>query len=160
EAHFIIQRVSAVARLTKQRQSDVLGVLLILRGASDNCPTLSLRSVTASLNTIETQRVLDILQHLETSHLVRRRLNPDTDSEHWSLYHEYLARGIAEADRLVDKWSVIIREQARAHTECGGRPLLWWQTLLSPLQQVVVLVQRVRGRITIGHHRRYLLHST
>jgi hypothetical protein len=95
------------------------------------------------------------LEDLEKKEIVRRRLDPDTRQHVWVLDHDYLCRGVLEAERRANRWLALAQEGHRAFREAGGN--IWWKlrSLLSPWQQMMLATTRLRGRFRYGTLRGY-----
>jgi hypothetical protein len=105
------------------------------------------------------QATEDALDDLEKKELVRKRLDPDTRQHMWLLDHDYLCRGVLEVERRANRWSALAQEGARAFHDAGHYPWRKWQTLLNPWQQIVLAIQRLRGRFRYADLRVYALWS-
>jgi len=104
--------------------------------------------------------VLHVVRDLEQRGLVRRRTPPLTveggsataRDEQWSLYHDYLSRGVMAADRRANIWSNILKEQHQAFVEAGTNVVARWRALLSPLQQFRLVWHRAHSRFRYAGH--------
>jgi hypothetical protein len=147
EAEFILERCAAAALITKLKSLAVLHVLLALCPEHDDVVvSLSLQEVLAKVDQ-KREQLSGLLEYLESKNIVRRRLNPDTDEERWSLYHDYLSHGVREAERRLQRWSVLLREHYQTYLETGPSFSRRWWALLSPWNQIVLLYQGLRGRL-------------
>jgi hypothetical protein len=99
------------------------------------------------------------LNYLEDREIVRQRLDPDTRGHVWLLDHDYLSNGILEADRRANVWPSLLQEKHRSFEEAGARPGRKWWALLTPVQQVGLFFQHLRGRLSYGRYRSYALTS-
>jgi hypothetical protein len=102
--------------------------------------------------------VVHVLIDLEARGLVRRR-NPlpagpggggAAREELWSLYHDYLSRGVLAAEQRANRWANLLRESRRTFEEAAGSLLARWHALLSPWQQIRLAWHRLRGRFRFG----------
>jgi hypothetical protein len=100
-----------------------------------------------------------LLEEWETKELLRRRVDPDTGDEAWSLDHDYLTGGVLAAEARASRASVTLRDAEQDHRASGGDMWRRWRTLLSPAQQIALLRDRVRGKFRYGERRRYALAS-
>jgi len=95
------------------------------------------------------------LDDLEKKEIVRRRLDPDTRQHVWVLDHDYLCRGLLEAERRANRWFTLAQERYRTFQDAVGRVWRRWWSLLSPWQQMTLVSQRLRGRFRYGPLRSY-----
>jgi hypothetical protein len=86
------------------------------------------------------------LDDLEMKEIIRKRLDPDSRQHVWILDHDYLCRGVLEAERRANRWFTLAQEGYRAFQDAGGSVWRAWRSLLSPWQQIVLATQRLRGR--------------
>jgi hypothetical protein len=152
EAEFILNRSKAAARETHHKFEDVLHLLTTFQSELDVPAPISTVDLLKRSHFRNQNELSQVLRYLDTHNIVRRRLNPDSDGEHWSLYHHYLSRAVAEAEERVEKWAVALRSRERSYTESGRNPWKRWRTLLSPGAQVLFLYQQVRGRLRSRSH--------
>jgi hypothetical protein len=152
EAEFILNRSKAAARETHHKFEDVLHLLTTFQSELDVPAPISTVDLLKRSHFRNQNELSQVLRYLDTHNIVRRRLNPDSDGEHWSLYHDYLSRAVAEAEERVEKWAVALRSRERSYTESGRNPWKRWRTLLSPGAQVLFLYQQVRGRLRSRSH--------
>jgi hypothetical protein len=106
-----------------------------------------------------TQAIEEALDDLEKKELVRKRLDPDTRQHVWLLDHDYLCHGVLEAERRANRWVALAQEGSRVFQEAGRSSWRRWQALLSPWQQMVLVVQRLRGRFLYADLRSYAVWS-
>src|SRR5208282_5941906 len=99
------------------------------------------------------------LGSLEDREIVRQRLDPDTRGHAWLLDHDYLTNGILEADRRANVWPSLLQEKFRSYEDAGARYGRKWWALLSPLQQIGLFSQHLRGRLRYGRYGSYALLS-
>jgi hypothetical protein len=99
--------------------------------------------------------VEEALDDLEKKEIIRKRLDPDTRQHVWILDHDYLCRGVLEAERRANRWFALAQERHRAFREAGGSAWRRWRSLLSPWQQVMLLTQHLCGRFRYGPLRSY-----
>jgi hypothetical protein len=95
------------------------------------------------------------LDDMERKEIVRKRLDPDTRQHVWVLDHDYLCRGVLEAERRANPWLTLAQERYRTFQDAGGRVWRRWWSLLSPWQQMMLVSQRLRGRFRYGPLRFY-----
>lgn len=160
ETEFILKHAASAARLAGQPASKVLRALVALKTDDVTEPGSLSTPVLVGRSGLDPAAVASVLRHLESHNIVRRRLNPDTDEECWSLYHDYLAHGVADAEGRVERWSVRLRDQAKAHASCGPHLLRRWHTLLPPASQLALLWQWIRGAVRFVGYRRFIALST
>jgi len=103
------------------------------------------------------QVVQDCLDYLQQREVIRKRIDPDTRNELWLLDHDYLCAGVLEAERRANRWLALAEAGGRAFDEAGSHLLKKWRTLLSPWQQLVLVMQRLLGRFRYGTLRAYVL---
>ncbi len=97
------------------------------------------------------------LEDFVTKEVVRKRVDPETGQGVWSLHHDYLCRGVIEAERRANRWASLAQEAFLAWQ--GARGVSVWSQLLSPWQQIVLAWQRVRGAFRYGDLRGFALVS-
>lgn len=73
----------------------------------------------------------------------------------WVLDHDYLCRGVLEAERKAAQWLVFAEERQRAFRDAGDSIWRSWQSLLGPWQQTVLASLRLLGRFHYGDLRSY-----
>jgi hypothetical protein len=155
QAGFVLQCCETAARAARLHAASVLNVLLALAGhGRDESPALSLASVAAKTGT-EPEALLAALANLETHRLVRRRIDPETDEDHWSLYHPYVKQDVKEAEVRLQRGLVLLRE-SYARYRHARNPWRRWLALLSPVDQWQLLWEAVRGRMRGTVYRRYI----
>ena len=109
---------------------------------------------------LEPNTLSTALERLEQSHVVRRRV-PDpagSGSEIWFLYHDYLARGVIEAHRALDRWRLYLHESFVAWQRSDG----WrerWRALLPVKTQVRLWWELLLRRLPFDHYRNYMTWS-
>jgi hypothetical protein len=103
--------------------------------------------------------VEEALDDLEKKEIIRKRLDPDTHQRVWILDHDYLCRGVLEAERRANPWLVSAQEGHRDFRNAGSNIRRKWRSLLRLRQQMVLLTQRVRGRFRYGPLRAYAMWS-
>jgi hypothetical protein len=104
-----------------------------------------------------TQVVAVALDDLESKEIIRKRLDPDTHQHVWILDHDYLCRGVLEAERRANRWLILAQEGSRAFQEAGYNVRQRWRALLSPWQQTALAIQWLRGRFHYGTLRAYAM---
>jgi hypothetical protein len=100
-----------------------------------------------------------VILQIEDDRLLRRVLGDGVGTEALLLYHDYLARGVREAYRQVNRWTELLRERAQLFQEAVG----WRQrrrALLPPGTQFRLLLARLRGKLLYGEHRGFAALST
>jgi hypothetical protein len=101
--------------------------------------------------------VEEALDDLEKKEVIRKRLDPDIHQQVWILDHDYLCRGVLEAERRANSWFVSAQEGYRDFRNAGSNTRRKWRSLLRLRQQMVLLTQRVRGRFRYGPLRAYAM---
>jgi hypothetical protein len=95
----------------------------------------------------------DVLERLEQSRILVRKTVTE-HGERWSLYHDYLGKGIDELDRRDRHWIRFLDEH---HNQFRlNRVAYRWRLLLTPRAQSVLWWERARGRIRFTRHRAYV----
>jgi hypothetical protein len=74
------------------------------------------------------------LDDLEKKEIVCRRFNPYARQHIWVLDHDYLGRGVLEAERRANRWFTLAQERYSTFQDTGGRVCRRWWSLLSPWQ--------------------------
>jgi hypothetical protein len=97
-------------------------------------------------------RALEMLRDRE---VVRPTVTAGAGDNTWVLDHDYLWRGVIEAERRVNRWSALLAERHRAFREAGQSLRGRWESLLSPVQQAGLAYQGARGRVSYAGHRRF-----
>jgi hypothetical protein len=95
------------------------------------------------------------LNDLQMKEIIRKRLDPDTRQHVWSLDHDYLSRGVLEAERRANHWFASVQEGYGAFQDAGSSMWRKWRALLSPWQQMVLVSHRLRGRFRYSTLRSY-----
>lgn len=126
----------------------------IPRSASEIAGEIGDPSSSALRNSIEIA-----LDDLETKEVLRKRVDPETQAEVWLLDHDYLCRGVLEAERRVNKWFALAQERCRQFEESSASLWQRWRALLSPWDQVALLFQRIRGDFEYGRLRKFAVLS-
>ena len=85
-----------------------------------------------------------VISYLESTDVLRSRIDPDTGRNVVQLYHDYLSRAVLEAERRADRWPTVAREAQHQFTEAGTSLFRRWRALLSPWQQIRLLIERLR----------------
>jgi hypothetical protein len=75
------------------------------------------------------------------------------------LYHDYLSRGVLAAEKRANSWTTLLKDGQDAFENAGGSWVGRWRSLLSPLQQLQLAWNRLRGRFRFGEYRRFALWS-
>jgi len=105
------------------------------------------------------QAVQDCLDYLEKREIIRKRIDLDTRRQLWLLDHDYLCAGVLEAERRANRWLALAEAGSRAFQEAGSHIWKKWRSLLTPWQQLVLVIQRLLGRFRYGTLRAYALRS-
>jgi hypothetical protein len=92
-------------------------------------------------------RVLDDLKKKE---FLRSRTDPDTRGCVWLLDHDYLCRGVLEAERRADVWPTLLKRKAAAYKNAGRDAWARGQSQLKPNEQARLAWERFRGRLRYG----------
>ena len=107
-----------------------------------------------------TKAVQAAINYLRQEDVLRERNDPDTGRKVVQLYHDYLSRAVLEAERRADRWPTVARERQRAFDEAGDSLPRRWRGLLTPWQQIRLLIERLRGRFRYGETRGFAAAST
>jgi hypothetical protein len=99
-----------------------------------------------------------VLECLEGRGIVRRRPTGAEGEDIWLLHHDFLCRGVVAAERFADRWRVLLQEHTSQFREVAGA-YRRWRALLSPWQQVRLLLARIAGKFQYAGERRYSLLS-
>jgi formylglycine-generating enzyme required for sulfatase activity len=167
EALWIEREVAAVAGAVELAPSAILGLLLQLvdRQARKTQP----RSVTelvgqatpAMALPAQREQLKGALKMLEEREVIRATISESGSAEGaWRLDHDYLYRGVVEAERRADRWQSRLDEAYRDWSRAGRGALEWWRTLLRPWEQPVLAYQWLRGRLRYGEATWYARWST
>jgi formylglycine-generating enzyme required for sulfatase activity len=165
EALAVRQKVAEVATTVGLDSRVVLRLLVALvdRTAmkSVSVPSGPLVDAAAPGASEETKNLLGrAISMLEQREIVRRTISIGTGEESWILDHDYLCRGVLEADRRARKWQATLDDAFLAWERAEGRPWVrWWSGLLDPRQQAVLLWRRLWGQLRFGESRGYALRS-
>ncbi len=73
------------------------------------------------------------LDDLQMKEIIRKRLDPDTRQHVWILDHDYLCRGVLEAERRANRWFAVAQEGYRAFPGCGRQCLADMAITAKPL---------------------------
>ncbi len=167
ERFYIEQNLIETARLTgitaAQGRTILLSLVDPLRGKTLPRQTSEIEAWLDGGGTHENRlgrrQLLMALEQLEGKGIVRRRPSGDGGDDIWLLHHDFLCRGVIEADRLANRSRWFLREAANRWTDARG-PLQRWKALLSPWQQVWLAFGRLSGRTRYGSDKRIALLST
>jgi len=93
------------------------------------------------------------------SEILRPQLQPGSEALQYTLYHDYLCRGILEVERRQSRFLTLLREQQRRHRDAHG---FWqrWRELLSPAEFLLVVGRRMAGGPRLGSLRGYVVASS
>ena len=168
EAAYIEQQITNTALNSDLSKSQVLSLLLALVDR-ERLKTLwktedELEKAVIANGSAADERAINrgvpiALGFLEDREIVRQRLDPDTRGHVWLLDHDYLTNGILEADRRANVWPSLLQEKFRSYEDAGARYGRKWWALLSPLQQIGLFSQHLRGRLRYGRYGSYALLS-
>lgn len=89
-------------------------------------------------------KVGTLVTYLEREGVLRTRVDPDTGQSVVQLYHDYLSRAVVEAERRADYWPTVIRDAQQQFDEAGSSFRRRWRAMLSPWQQIRLLIERLR----------------
>jgi len=95
--------------------------------------------------------VSSVVSYLEREGVLRSRIDLDTDQPVVQLYHDYLSRAVAEAERRADRWPTVLREAQQQFDEAGSSLLRRWRAMLPPWQQLRLLIERLRPSINFKY---------
>jgi hypothetical protein len=90
------------------------------------------------------------LEDLREKSIVRSSAPNWSPTQLWSLYHDYLCRGVREAVRRDNPVAYELGVAAAAHK--GRRGFEWWSSLLSPRLQIRLAAAWARGGMRYGEH--------
>jgi uncharacterized protein YjbI with pentapeptide repeats len=163
EAAHVERHVSSAARNFNLTKSQVRMLLasLVEREALKTVPrsTADLQGVFLQEGNRDPEHqrqiVPAVLDYLEQREIIRRRLDPDTRQHVWILDHDYLCRGVLEAEHQANRWFILIQESQRAFREAGRSLGRKWKSLLSPWNQMVLVGLRLVGRFQYGEMRSF-----
>ena len=168
EAAYIEQQITNTALNSDLSKSQVLSLLLALVDR-ERLKTLwktedELEKAVIANGSAADERAINrgvpiALGFLEDREIVRQRLDPGTRGHVWLLDHDYLTNGILEADRRANVWPSLLQEKFRSYEDAGARYGRRWWALLSPLQQIGLFSQHLRGRLRYGRYGSYALLS-
>jgi hypothetical protein len=160
-------RAHGVTDVDPERVRTLLLTLVDEDGKKEGTVPRRMSDLAAKLQGTSPDLAAKVLSELERLGLVRRRhpepggagANGHGREEWWSLYHDYLSRGVRAADRRANHWTNLLREQHRAFDEASGSLLARWRTLLSPVQQVRLCWHRLGRRFHYAEHTRFAVAS-
>lgn len=92
-----------------------------------------------------------VVEHLIHWRILRRESG--AEGEYLLLHHDYLARGVREAQRQANYWVELLRERTRELDEAFG----WrqrWRALVPLVAQARLFWARLHRRFHYGEHRR------
>jgi hypothetical protein len=149
EASHISIHVNSAARLTGLSALNVRSILLsMVDPVSKKTIPVSQASIAQSLP----ERYRDdtslrlLLEYLASNEVLRRRADFRQGTiEHWSLYHDYLSRGLLELQRRAHYWQAYLWDSLDSYSAARGFGKL--RTLLGPVVQLRILYERLRGRL-------------
>lgn len=152
EASQIEFQVSATAQSTRLNKSQIRSLLreLVDSEALKTVPRTAEmieKRIIGNASDLRTKRaVTAALDDLTKKELLRRRPDADRGQPVWVLDHDYLCRGVLAAEHRADRWHLMARQAAQAFTQAGDNLWQKWRALLAPTQQIMLAVQRLRGR--------------
>lgn len=119
---------------------------------SSNPNQVKTRSRTISQLVVSTeadeQSLTKCLERLsqKTVGLVRKSVGDSSIKKEmqWSLYHDYLARSVLDAQRRAERWKQKLEERHKVFEDAGSSPEQW-KSLLSPWEQVHLVVRHARS---------------
>jgi hypothetical protein len=105
--------------------------------------------------------VTTVVSYLEREGVLRSRVDPDTGQSVVQLYHDYLSRAVVEAERRADRWPTVIRDAQQQFDEAGSSWPRRWRAMLSPWQQIRMLIERLRpnANFAYGPQKKYAAYS-
>lgn len=163
EAAHVERHVAGAARnfgLTKSQVRSLL-VLMVNPEALKTVPRTmeELQRVIHSVDKNDPRRLAQtvqaVLEYMERREIVRKRLNPDTRRHVWLLDHDYLCRGVLEAEQKAGQWFVMAQDSYKAFQDAGSNLWLRWKSLLDPWHQIVLGWLRLLGRFRYGEIRHF-----
>jgi hypothetical protein len=165
EALAIERQVAEVATALRLDKTQVLDMLLALVDRQTQ-KTVSMAEdelvtcVARGSDGADAPALRRALGMLEDREVVRRTVAAGTGGVARVLDHDYLWRGVVEAERRADRWQVLMRDSYREWDEARGQLVRrWWTGLLEPWTQGVLLYQRLRGRLRYGEASGYAARS-
>jgi hypothetical protein len=158
EASLVQRYVVSAASHVQLAEGEVLRLLLRLVDRSNKKRAFaSSAQLAQTLKRPEEQpRVEPCLSYLRQKELVVDTLDPSTGECSWSLDHDYLCRGVLEAERRADRWQRTLTEKAEQFNSSASGLFIRWNALLPATTILTVGYQRLRGRVRFGQHRTYL----
>jgi len=159
EATYIGYHVAEAARHSMLTESSVRKLLIEMIDpvAKKTVPITSAQLVEKLAD--KRTNVEAALTYLESRQILRSRVDDKTGSVVWLLYHDYLSGAVLELQRRLNQWQAYLRDSAASFRSARGL-VDSWRTLLSPLTQIRILAQRVRGQLTYGEDRQFAMLST
>lgn len=132
--------------------NDVLGLLvgLVDRQLSKSIPHTSDQLVSAGAKDATHSGLAVALEMLREREVVRPTVMPGSGQTAWVLDHDYLCRGVLEAERRSSRWQLILDEGHRTWKETRGNFVRAWWALLQPWRQPILMYHRLRGRVRYG----------
>lgn len=97
--------------------------------------------------------VSDVVDYLEREGVLRSGIDPDSGRNVVQLYHDYLSRAVIEAERRADRWPTVLRDARKQFGKAGSSLIRRWRALLSPWQQLRLLVERLRPGVSFSYGR-------
>ena len=163
EAVHIQRHVNGTARISDLTKSQVRTFLLsmvdpetlktIPKSADD------LQGILISGDKCDSERIKQAVQvalnYLEQREIIRKRLDPDTHQHVWILDHDYLCRGVLEAEQKASRWFIMAQESHKAFQEAGRSIWHKWKSLMNPWHQIVLACLRIVGRFHYGDLRSF-----
>jgi WD40 repeat protein len=165
EARFVESRVASAARHSGLARHQILSLLTYLVERNKTIPRSTTELAQAIGVTARSRedsgdaRIRIALDYLEQRGLIRTRIDPDSSQNEWLLYHDYLSRAVLEADRRANHWFRLAQDTYHAFQEAGRNLWRRWRSLLNPWQQLMLVIQWIRGRFRYGPLRSYALLS-
>lgn len=156
EAAYIEDGMGAAARSAGIPNVRALGLLLPLVDDSDpDAPktrSVTIGDLVRSTN-VDIPQINRALGVLEEKGIIRRGAGEGSEQQTvWSLYHDYLARGVLAAHRRANRWQRLLTDRLRALREAGGWRS-WWYALLSPWEQLRLILPTLTGKIRWSSYR-------
>ncbi|HVS53120.1 MAG TPA: hypothetical protein VHD62_12260 [Opitutaceae bacterium] len=126
----------------------------VTRGKTRSASLANMAAAYPSAESDETiqPRLVKALELLESRHLVRRVSGTEDGEEAWMLHHDFLSRGLAEADRWSNRWTRQLADHSRQFDTAGGFAGRW-RALLTPFEQLQLWGARLTGKFRLGEYR-------
>jgi hypothetical protein len=158
-----IERVAVeIATALNMDRRNVLGILSrLVDRQSQKTVAARTEELAQEVEAQDQPKLVQALEMLEDREIIRRTVATQFSAGEtaWQLDHDFLSRGVAEAERRMNRWQTRLDEMYRAWKTAESGLSHWWGGLLDPWTQVVLLFQKLRGRLRYGATRGYAAQS-